>query len=293
MLGQSFEHTAASAGAFADGQPEGQRVDAGLDAHSEHFGQGGLHDVAGAVMHQLGDGAAANRPDIVGGVADGVEDGFVLVEYGPVAAHPDGQAAAGGAGRAAADGGVQHTDAQESGLVVNLADQRRRAGAQVEIGFAGAHSRHNAVLAQRHCLYLHRAGQGCEHHVGLFGDGAGGVGPLRAGFQVLGGGFAADVVHHQIVAAAPAVVRHAGAHSAQADKTCFCHIGHLLCPVRGKIIADVCCGLPAPGRRRLLGRSGMAASAPGQPGIQPLGFFDDCQPHPGRVNEDNGANGRQ
>ena len=228
MLRQSFEHPPPPAGALADGQPQRQRVHAGLDAHCEHLGQGGLDDVAGAVMHQLGDRAAAHRPHIVGGVADGIQDGLVLVKDGAVAANPDGETPAGGAGGAAADGGVQHADAQGRNLVVYLPDEGGGAGAQVKVRLARRHTGHYAVLAQGHGCHFHRAGQGGEHDVAAFGHGAGGVGPLGAGFQVGGGGLAADVVHHHSVAAAPAVVRHAGAHRAQSDETYICHCCRLL-----------------------------------------------------------------
>ena len=114
---------------------------------------------------------------------------------------PDGEIAGGRAPGPAADRRVQHVDAAGGGLLVDAADERGGAGAEVEVDLALAQALEDAVLAQAHGLDLGGAGQGGEHDFRRLGDFAGGVGPVRAGFQVPGGGLTPDVVHHHFVAA--------------------------------------------------------------------------------------------
>src|SRR4051794_17943298 len=90
--------------------PQIERLDPGLDAHREDFGERHVHDRAGAVMNQLGDRAGADRPDVFRLVAHRVEHALVAIELLLVAADPDRHLAAGRAARAAADRRVEHIE---------------------------------------------------------------------------------------------------------------------------------------------------------------------------------------
>jgi len=79
--------------------PQRERIDARLDAHREDLGQRGLDDVARAVVDELRDRSGADRPDVVGLIADRVEHRPVLVEDLLVAADPQRQLPALGAAR--------------------------------------------------------------------------------------------------------------------------------------------------------------------------------------------------
>src|SRR6185436_3922207 len=70
---EAVEHAAAAAGALADGLPQRDRRYTGLDAHREALGQRRLNRVAGAVVHQLGNRAGADRSDVLHLVAQRVE----------------------------------------------------------------------------------------------------------------------------------------------------------------------------------------------------------------------------
>ena len=70
------------------------RVDAGLDAHREDLGERRCHYRAGAVVHELGDRAGADRADIGRLVAHRVEHALVAVEDLLIAADPDRHPAA-------------------------------------------------------------------------------------------------------------------------------------------------------------------------------------------------------
>ena len=97
LVDQPVEGAPAADRAGAHRLPQRQRLDAALDAHGEDLGQRGLDGIAGAVVHELGDRAGADRADVAGLVADGVEHGLVLVEDRLVAADPDRELAGLGA----------------------------------------------------------------------------------------------------------------------------------------------------------------------------------------------------
>ena len=105
-------------------------------------------------MDQLGDGAAADGADVVGLVADAVEDGLAAVEDLLVAADPDGEVSGGRTAGSAADGRVEDLDAAGSGLFVDAADERGRAGAEVEVDLALTHALEDTVLAEADGLDL-------------------------------------------------------------------------------------------------------------------------------------------
>src|SRR4029079_1913854 len=75
--------------------PQRQRLDAGLDAHGEGFRQRANDGVAGHVMHELGDGGRADRPDVARLIADRVEYWLVPIDRRLVAADPDRELARG------------------------------------------------------------------------------------------------------------------------------------------------------------------------------------------------------
>ena len=72
VVGETLEGAAPALRSLTDGEPKIERVNAGLDAHGEDFGEAGLDDVSGAVVDQLGDGAGSDGADVVGLVAYGV-----------------------------------------------------------------------------------------------------------------------------------------------------------------------------------------------------------------------------
>ena len=159
MLGQSLKGSTASRGAPAYGLPQRQRLDAGFNPHGEHLGQGALDDVTRAVVHQLGDGAAADGAHVVGLVADGVQHGLAPLVDLPVPAHPDGQVHGPGTAGAATHRRVQYMDALGRELLMDAADQAGGAGAQVKVNLAGAHPRQQAILPQGHRLNLGGTGK--------------------------------------------------------------------------------------------------------------------------------------
>ena len=78
-----------------------------------------------------------------------------------------------------------------------------------------------SVLAERDGLDLDRAGKRREDDLGLLGDLAGGVGPLRAHLEVGRRRLAADVVDDEIVAAADRVEGDRATHRSEADESYF------------------------------------------------------------------------
>jgi hypothetical protein len=119
---------------------------------------------------------------------------------------------------------------------VDAPHQRRRIGREIEIGTACAHSRQEAVLAQRHRLDLGGTRQGGEDDVGRRADLARRRGPDRTRREMRLGGGAADVIDDEAMARLLQVRRHAGAHGAQADESEL-HVFSSLCfRPRGSLI---------------------------------------------------------
>src|SRR5262249_50036133 len=78
-------------GASTHSLPQGKRLDPGLDPQREDLGQSHLNAVAGAVVHELGHRAGADRANVACSVAEGVENLLVGMENLLVAPHPDGE----------------------------------------------------------------------------------------------------------------------------------------------------------------------------------------------------------
>ena len=219
LIGEPVERAPPAAGALADRLPQRDRLDTGLDAHREDLGQRGLHDVAGAVVNELRDRARADGPDVVGLIADRVENRLVTFEHVLVAADPESQATRLGATRPAAHRRVEHVDPLLLELFVDPPHERRRVGREIEIDFPGSEPRAEPLCAEGHRFDFHRPGQRREHDVGRLGDGARCVGPGRPGFQVRRCRLAAHVVDHELVAALHQVGRHVASHRAEPDES--------------------------------------------------------------------------
>src|SRR5207248_6424099 len=105
MLRYAIKSLAPAQGAMTHGLPEHERIHTGLDPHRKGLGQGGLENIARTVMHQLGNGASANRPDIVRLVSDRIEHVFILLVDRFIAPNPDRQPPRTGSLRPATDRG--------------------------------------------------------------------------------------------------------------------------------------------------------------------------------------------
>src|SRR5208283_4541401 len=90
--------------------PQLKRLDPGLDPHRKDLGERHAHHCTGAIVHELGDGAGADRADIGRLVAHRVEHRLVAVEDLLVAAGPDRHLAAGSTPGAAADRRVENVE---------------------------------------------------------------------------------------------------------------------------------------------------------------------------------------
>src|SRR5215813_14903909 len=99
-------------------------------------------------MHQLGNGARPNRPDVVRLISNRIEHVFILVENRFIAPNPDRQAPRAGALWPATDRGVKHVRTQLGEYIMDAAYQRRRVSAQIKVDFARAYPRQQAVLAE-------------------------------------------------------------------------------------------------------------------------------------------------
>ena len=177
-------------------------------------------DRAGAVVHQLGDRAGADRADIAGLVAHRVEHALVAVELLLVAADPDRHLAAGSAAGAAADRRIQHVEVLLGEDRVDLAHHRDRVGRHVEKRGVGLHALDQTVLAERHRLDIGRHRQRGEDDLRGCGELARGESAHSAPFaeKRLGRG-AVEVVDDELVAGLLQIGRHALAHHAEPDET--------------------------------------------------------------------------
>ena len=155
-LAEPVEGTGAAGRALAHRLPQFERIDAGLDAHREDFGERDIHDRARAIVHELGDRAGADRADIFRLVAHRIENALVAVELLLVAADPDRHLARGSATGAAADRRVKHVEVffREGG--VDLAHDRDRVCRHVEKGGVGLHALDETAWAERHRLDIRR-----------------------------------------------------------------------------------------------------------------------------------------
>ena len=161
----------------------GEGLDACLDAHGEDLGEGCLDDVAGAVVDELGNGAAADGANEEGLVAEDPEQRKAAVEDLAVAADPDSELAGPGTAGATTDGSVEHVYAFVGEGLVDAADDGGGVGAEVEVGLAGGHARQQAGLAQGDGFYLDGARQRGEYDLAGLGHLLGIVGPLGTSFK--------------------------------------------------------------------------------------------------------------
>jgi hypothetical protein len=201
-----------------------ERLDPGLDPHRHDLGQRHANHRAGAVVHQLGDRAGADRADIARLVAHRVEHAFVAVELLLVAADPDRHLAAGGAARPAAHRRIEHVEVLFGEGGVDLAHDGHRIGRHVEERGIGPHPLDQPVGAERHPLDIGRNGERGEHHFAGLGDLARRIGPDRPFRQKRLGRGAVEVVDGELVAGLLQIGRHALAHHAKPDKT-YAHLG--------------------------------------------------------------------
>src|SRR5204863_2507510 len=112
------------------------------------------HDVARAVVDELGDGAGADRAHVVRLIAEPVEHGLALAEDRLVTANPDGELPALRAARTAAHGRIQHVHATSPEDAFDPPHDGGRVRAEVEVDLAGAHARENALVSERTGLAL-------------------------------------------------------------------------------------------------------------------------------------------
>jgi hypothetical protein len=99
-----------------------------LHAHGEGLRQRAGDRIARHVVHELGDGGSADRPDIGGAIAHRVEHRLVLVECGLVAANPDRHLARRRTRRAATDGRIEHVSAPGGKGLMNFLHNALRVG---------------------------------------------------------------------------------------------------------------------------------------------------------------------
>src|SRR5437867_13263644 len=103
MLRHAIKGLAPAQSAVTHGLPEHERIHTGLDAHRKGLGQGGLENIARAVMHQLGNSARADWPDIIRLVSDRIEHMFILLVDRFIAPNQDRQPPRTGSLRPATD----------------------------------------------------------------------------------------------------------------------------------------------------------------------------------------------
>ena len=169
MVRHSLEGASAPVSTLPHRLPERQRLHAGFDSHREHLRDSALEDVPGAVVHQLRDRARADRADVVGLVTYRVEHMLVPFVDELVSADPDGQVSRPSTLRSAAYGRIQYVSPLLAHHLVNAANQRRRAGAEVEVDLPRADTVLNAIFSERDGFYLHRPWQGREDDLAVLG----------------------------------------------------------------------------------------------------------------------------
>ena len=121
-------------------------------------------------MNQLGHTARADGSDVEDLVGDGIQYRFAALENGLVATDPDGQFAGFGAGGSSADGCVQHVQPTFQERGVQLAQQGRRVGAQVEVHAAARQAADQPIRAESDVPDLGRARQRRQHNLTGLGN---------------------------------------------------------------------------------------------------------------------------
>ena len=218
LVDYTVERAPAADCAGAHRLPQLQRLHPALDAHGKDLGQRRLNGIAGAVVHELGHRAGADRADVAGRVAEGVEHGLVPVEDRLVAANPDRKLAGLGARGPAADRCVEQMHPALGKDLLDPAHQGRRVGGEIEARRALLQSRDQALCAECDRLDLRRSGEREEDDLASLGHGSGRGCPLRAGLNMVARVLALHIVHHEIVARLLQIGGHARTHGAKADE---------------------------------------------------------------------------
>jgi hypothetical protein len=218
LVAEPVEGAHPAGGTLAHRLPQIDRIDPGLDAHREDFGQRHPENGTCAVVHELGNRAGADRPDIGRLVTHRVEHRLVTVEDLLIAADPDRHFAAGRTARAAADRRIEHVEVLLGEDGVDLAHRRHRVGRHVEERGVGAHALDQSVGPERHLLDIGRHRQRGKNDLGLLADLLWRIGPDGTLGQERLGRRTAQIVHDKLVPGLLQIGRHAFAHHAEADK---------------------------------------------------------------------------
>jgi hypothetical protein len=136
----------------------------------ETLGARHAHHRTGAIVHELGDRAGADRADIGGLVAHRVEHPLVAVEDLLVAAAPDCHLAAGRPRGAAVDRRIEHVEVLVGKGGVDLARHRHRIGRHVEEGGVGAHALDQTIWPERHLFDIGRHRQRGDDDLALLAE---------------------------------------------------------------------------------------------------------------------------
>ena len=227
LVSQTVEGPASTIGAITQRPPEGERVDSGFHSDREHFGNRGVKYVSDAVVHELGDGPAAERSDVQDLVAEGAEHSSVGVDGALVASRVNGELALARPVRSTTHRGVADDGAHGEKPLVYLPYGRHRVRGEVEVGLPRLSGRNQALRPQRHRMDIIRFGEGGKGHLGRSHDLGRGAGPHRARSQVGLGRFRPQIVNDQIMSGGLEMGRHVPAHGTEADKSDF-HAGMLL-----------------------------------------------------------------
>src|SRR5712691_7492899 len=154
MLRHAVEGLPSPQRAVAHGLPQHERVNASFDPHGKRLGERGLDNIAGAIMHQLGDGASTDWTNVVRFVSNSIEHMFILVINRSVATDPDRQSSATSPVWPATHWGVQHVRPRFGEHVMDVAHQRRRVGTQIEVNLTWAYPMQQAILTEGDRLHL-------------------------------------------------------------------------------------------------------------------------------------------
>ena len=130
-----------------------------LHAECHSLGDGHAGACGDHVVDELGDGAAADLADAHHLVPDGIEHGLDALVERLVTADEHRELARARSGHAAADRGVEHVHAALGVHAMDTADERGRAGGQIDVHGAARGAFEDAARSQRHRLDLARARQ--------------------------------------------------------------------------------------------------------------------------------------
>src|SRR5215813_6172574 len=91
MLRHAIKSLASAQSTVTHGLPQHEWIHTGLNPHRKRLGQGGLENIARAVMHQLSNGARTDWPDVIRLVSDSIEHMFILIVDRLITPNPDRQ----------------------------------------------------------------------------------------------------------------------------------------------------------------------------------------------------------